>query len=328
MKKQTLFLVAFVVATCFSACKKDNDSGGGNDGGTTPQTNCKLKSIKETITATGSPTSYSGFVLYYDAKDIINRANFIDSTTGKEDSTSYALLSRNSGNLTDVKVFQKGTASINFAMTYSTQDKVEQRFLDLPTPFGLAKIEQTYFYDSKGYISYTVRRTEIDIPNIGKIINKDSALYQNYNSFGRPEGVIVYNSVTTQQGTQPYEFSEEIKYEYDAKGNRTKISTKEDVGDPFKVTYEATFDANKTAGEGEEAYKLLTKLFIDDWDDPNLNSSDIDNNLIVSETEYDANGQGETKTTTYTFNDKGNPASSVAKATGETTNTDFTYWCK
>jgi len=324
MRKPILFMVAIAIAASFSACKKDEDNSGG---GTTPQITCKLKSTKETITTVGSPTSYSGFVLYYDNNDIINRANFIDSTTGKEDSTSYALLSYSSGNITGIKIFQKGTTFINFAMTYSAQNRIMRRSFDLPPQFGDGEISQTYFYDNQGRLSYTVRRTEFTITGFGKIISTDSALYQNYTTLGRPGGVIVYNSVTNSSGTTPYGLSEEIKYEYDANGNRTKISTRDNVNDPFEVTDEATFDMAKTPGEGEEAYRLLTKLFIDDWDDPNIDAKDIDKNLIISATEYD-NGNGKTETTKYTFDNRGNPATSTTNATGEIGNTTFTYLCK
>ncbi len=326
MKKLTLVFAALAIATGFTACKKDDNNGGG--GGTpAPQINCNLKSITEVTSSTGNPDEYSGFVLYYDSKDVVNKANFIDSTTGKEDSTSYALLSYSGDNLTDVKVFQNNNEFINFAMTYNAQKRVEKRFFDFPTPFGLAKIDQTYFYNSQGQIEYTIRKTEITIPQTGKVINKDSARYQNYNSFGRPEGVIVYNSVTTAQGTQPYEFEEEFKYEYDSKGNRTKISTKEDVSDPFEVIYTASFDLSKTTGEAEPAYRLLTKLFIDDWDDPNLNSSDIDLNLKISETETE-DGQTTSKTLSYTYDDRGNPETSTETSTDGTTKITYTYDCK
>lgn len=323
MKKLILFSIALSLLIGFNACKKDNDNNNG-----TPSTTCKLKSLKEVITSNGNPTQYGGFVLYYDNADIINKAVFIDSTTGNEDSTSYALLSYSSDNLTDVKIFQQGQQVVNFSMTYSTQNKIEQRFFDINTPFGLAKISQTYFYDNNGNIEYSIRRTQIDnFPGIGKVINKDSARYLNYNSFGRPSGVVVYNSRTSNQGTQPYTYSEEIAYQYDAHGNRIKTSSKSAVNEPFEETYSATFDAEKTPGEAKEAYTLLTKLFNQDWDDPNLDSKDIDVNLKLSETNTD-NGSSETTTFAYTFNDKGNPATSKETSQTEVKNSTYTYMCK
>lgn len=325
MKKLILVTIIFISVLGFNACKKDNDN---NNGSPTPNTTCKLKSIKEVITANGKPNQYGGFVLYYDNAAIINKAVFIDSLTGNEDSTSYALLSYSGGNLTDVKVFQQGQQLVNFAMTYSTQNKVEQRFFDINTPFGLAKVSQTYFYDNNGHIEYSIRRTQIDnFPVLGKVINKDSARYLNYNSFGRPLGVVVYNSRTSSQGSQPYSYSEEIAYQYDANGNLVKTSSKSAINDPFVETYSATFDAQKTPGDAKEAYILLTKLFVDNWEDPNLNTTDIDVNLRLTETNTD-NGVSETKTSIFTFNDKGSPATSQETSPTEVKNTTYTYTCK
>lgn len=327
MKKLTLLAFALSLLAGLNACKKDDDKN--NNGNPAPVETCKLKSIKEITTSQGNPAEYGGFVLYYDNSNKITRANFIDSITGNEDSTSYALLSYSGGNLTDVKIFRQSQQVVNFAMTYTTQNKVEQRFFDINTPFGLAKISQNYFYNTNGTIDYCIRRTEIDnIPGVGKVINKDSARYNNYNSFGRPTGIVIYRSTTSMQGgTQPYSFSEEIAYEYDTKGNRTKTLTKDKASDPLSTEYIATFDLSKTAGDATEAYTLITKLFNQDWDDPNLDSKDIDQNLIVSETEID-NGNIETKTTTYTFNTKGSPAISTETGSSETKNTTYTYWCK
>lgn len=324
MRKLIVSLLAIAIVTYFSSCKKDEDNNGG---GTTPQETCLLKSTKEITISAGNPDVYEGFIIYRDSRGVINRINLLDSATGNEDKTSYFLLSYSGDNLTDIKIFQQGTQFVNLAMTYSINNKVEQRFFDLPTPFGQANINQKYFYDNQGRIDYSIRTTTLDnVPNVGKVVNKDSALYRGYNAFNRPSGVTVYESTTTSQGTQPYEFTEEYAYEYDANGNRTKISFKEDdINNPFEVIYSATFDLEKGFGAAEEAFKVITKLFVDDWDNPNPNEGDFDKNLKTSETE---DGQTTTKNTTFTFNDKGNPFESKDVSGNETSITTLNYECK
>lgn len=326
MKKIIILSLGLIMALGLSNCKKEEDNNGGT---TTPQETCLLKSTKEVTSTPGDPDEYEGFVIYRDSKGVINRINLLDSATGDEDKTSYFLLSYSGDNLTDIKIFQQGTQFVNLAMTYSSNNKVEQRFFDLETPFGLAKINQKYFYDNQGRIDYSTRTTTLDnVPNVGKIVSKDSALYRGYNTFNRPGGVTQYVSVTTSQGTQPYEFAEEYAYEYDANGNRTKISFKEgDINNAFEVIYSATFDLEKSFGAAEEAFKVLTKLFVDDWDNPNLNDNDFDKNLKTSETETE-DGQTTTKTTTFTFNAKGNPSESKDISGNENSTTTLTYECK
>jgi hypothetical protein len=323
MRKIVILAIVAIMGMYFSSCKKEETNGGA-----TPQETCLLKSTKGIITEQGNPNRYEGFVFHRDNDGVVNRLNFLDSTTGNEDPNSYVLLSYSSSNLTDIKIFQGGAELFAFAMTYNANNKVEQRFFDLPTIFGDADINQKYFYDSKGRISYSIRTTTIDnVPNVGKVVGKDSALYLNYNAFNRPEGVVVYTSTTTSQGTEPYEFEEEFKYEYDSKGNRTKISIKEDVADPFEVTYTATFDLEKNYGAAEEVFKIITKLFVEDWDNPNPNDDDFDKNLKTSETEIE-DGKATTTTTTFTINDKGNPAETKDVSGNKTTTNTFTYECK
>lgn len=324
MKRIILFAFAGLLALGLGSCKKE-DNNGNNNGGSSQS--CKLKSIKEEILVAGSPLSYSGFVLYYDGDKIV-KANFIDSVTGNEDTTSYALLSYNSGNLTDVKLYQKGALTINFNNAYNSSNKITQRDYSINSPFGLVDINQKYFYDANGRVSYTVRSTTIDnFPGVGKVVSKDSGIFLNYNSKGRPAGLITYRSSETSMGVQPYSFQEEYSYEYDANGNRIKESSKSDIAEPFKVNFTATFDLTKTPGDAEIAYKLLTRLVPEDWTDPNLTSKDIDVNLKTSHTDVTDTGN-ETTTTTYTFNSRNSPI--TAKETGpeQTKNTAYTYECK
>lgn len=324
MKK--IILLAFAgLLLAAASCKKEENNGNNNNGGGVQ--NCKLKSIKEEIAATGSPLSYGGFVLYYDGDKIV-KANFIDSVTGNEDTTSYALLSYSSGNLTDVKLYQKGSLTINFNNAFNSANKITQRDYSINSPFGMVDINQKYFYDANGRVSYTVRTTTIDnFPGVGQVISKDSGIFSNYNSKGRPQGLITYRSTETSMGTQPYSFQEEYAYEYDGNGNRTKESSKSDVSEPLKVSFTAVFDLSKTTGDAEAAYKLITKLVPDEWSDPNLDSKDIDVNLKTSHTDVTDTGN-ETITTTYTFNTRNSPA--TAKETGpeQTKNTTYTYECK
>ncbi len=318
--------MAFCMLVAFNACKKADDN---KNGSPAPSTTCKLKSTKEIIASNGNPNQYGGFVLYYDNADRINKVSFLDSTTGNEDSSSYALLLYTNSNITSLKLFQQGQEAVNSSITYSTLNKVEQRVFNLDGDFGQAKITQIYFYDNNGYIEYCLSRFEADnIPGLGKVVSIDSARYLNYNSFGRPSGVVVFNSFTsTNQGAEPFSFSEEIAYQYDAKGNRTKTSSKNVVSAPFIETYSATFDIGKTLGDAKEANVLLSKLFFDGWEDPNLNSKDTDVSLKLTETNTE-NGVGETKTSIFIFNDKGNPASSKETSTTEIKNTTYTYVCK
>lgn len=307
-----------------ASCKKDENNGNNNGGSSQ---NCKLKSIKEEIAVTGSPLSYGGFVLYYNDDKIV-KANFIDSVTGNEDTTSYALLSYNGRNLTDVKLYQKGALTINFSNAFNSANKITQRDYSINSPFGLVDINQKYFYDANGRVSYTVRTTTIDnFPGVGKVVSKDSGIFLNYNSKGRPAGLITYRSSETSMGTQPYSLQDEYSYEYDGNGNRTKESSKSDVSEPFKVSFTAVFDLSKTAGDADAAYKLITKLVPDEWSDPNIDSKDIDVNLKTSHTDVTDTGN-ETITTTYTFNTRNSPATSKEISPTETTNTTYTYECK
>lgn len=325
MKKIILLSLAAVFALGLNSCKKDDDNGGNNN----PTTTCYLKSSKETITKAGQANQYGGFVIYYDGANNITRANFIDSISGNEDSTSYVLLSYNNGYITDTKVYQKGQLFVSISNVINSAGKITQRDMSIDTEVGYATIKQTYTYGANGSITASIRTTTVDnVPTLGKVISKDSALFSNYNSFGRVASITIYNSFSsTLSGPGSYEFSKEIAYEYDSKGNRTKESSKAAITDPFEVDRIAAFDQTKTAGDAETAYRIISRLFAEDWADPNIKSKDFDTNLSASETTY-ASGTPTSNNTTYTFNDKNSPATSVKTEAGVTTNSVITYFCK
>ena len=323
MKKIILLSLTAFLAVTFNACKKDKDDNGNPNPG---PTSCKLKSVKETTTETGKPDVYDGFVLHYDGDKII-RASFVDSASGNEDSLNYILLSYNANNITDLKVYQDKDLAVNMVFDYNAENLVRRRTFDVTWENIQMDVTQDYEYDSKGQISYSVRTMVGTVPILGNVNIKDSAVFTGYNSFGRPAAITVFNSTTTSQGTQPYEYSEEFAYEYDANGNRTKESSKSDVADPFTVGRTATFDLNKKPGDAEHAFRVFTRLTGTGWEDPNINTKDIDNNLIISETVTDASGTTST-TTTYTLNDRNSPASSTETGGATTTTSAFTYDCK
>lgn len=323
MKKLILLSLTALMAVTFNACKKDKDDNGNPNPG---PTSCRLKSVKETITENGKPDKYNGFVLHYDG-DKITRASFIDTASGNEDSLNYVLLSYNGNNITDLKFYQDNNLSINMVFDYNSQNLVRRRSFDINTGGVQMDVTQDYVYDSKGQISYCVRTMVGTVPFLGNVSIKDSAVFTGYNSFGRPAAITVFNSTTTDQGTQPYEYSEEIAYEYDANGNRTKESSKEDVADPFTVTRTASYDLNKKPGDAEHAFRVFTRLTGDGWEDPNINTKDVDNNLVISETVTE-DGTTTTTTTTYTMNNRNSPTSSTETGGTTTTTSAFSYECK
>jgi hypothetical protein len=323
MKKFVFLLAIASMALAFNACKKDN-----NDGGTpTPSTTtCSLTSLVNKTTKASS-TSYDGFYMIYDADKIV-RANFVDSATGTEDKDNYALFSYNGSNLSSIKIFQDAASAADISFTYNAQGKIATRHFVLSAQGTSGTIDQTYFYDNNGNITYSVQIFKVDLGIFGKIENKDSGIFSNYNAKGRAEKITVYSATITPQGEDPYSFSEELAYEYDANGNRTKESSKSDIADPLEVTRTATFDLTKTTGEAEKAYLLLNKISTDTWNDPNIETKDIDINLLLTEVTFDGSGGSETTNTTYTFNDKSNPATSKAISSTQTTESTYSYQCK
>jgi hypothetical protein len=324
MKKIVFLLAMASMVFTFNACKKDKEDGGNPN---PSATSCNLKSLINKSTALAGGVTYDGFVMYYDG-DKISRANFIDSATGLEDKDNYALFSYNTNNLTDIKIYQDAALALDISFIYNAQGKIASRHFDLSVQGSTGTVDQSYFYDNNNNITYSVQKFKLDLGPFGKIENKDSGIFSNYNAKGRPEKVTIYRSNSTPQGDEPYAFNEELAYEYDANGNRTKESSKSDIADPFTVSRSATFDLNKTTGEAEKAYRLLAKINTDTWNDPNLDTKDIDLNLIITEISYDGSGGSETTNTTYTFNDKSNPASSNAVSPTETTQSTYTYECK
>lgn len=320
MKKLILIFIATAMAAGFSACKKDDDNGG-ND--TPAQKTCVLKSVKE-VETNGTTKTYDGFMLYYNTDNKIIRANQLDTATGDEDSTNYALFSYNGSNLASITAFQQSTQLLKFNFVYNAKGMVTRRSTETQLPF---KVDQTYFYDTDGKLSYSIQTVEVSF--MGQVIKgKDSAVYQGYNSFGRPTGIIVYITSVDDQGNEsPYQYDEEYKYEYDAKGNRTKTSYRDDVNDSFEEVASATFNQEKTVGDAEIAFRLLELLDGDDWANPNLNGTDFDLNLPISETTVE-DGVSVTTFTNYTFTAEGNPATSKeTTATGDIT-TSYIYDCK
>lgn len=327
MKKSLVLITIISIITYFSSCKKEEANNGGT---ATPQETCLLKSSKGITSIPGEPDQYNGFFVYRNSKNIINKINFTDST-GKEDPSSYISLIFSSDKITDIKIFDKGNNYLSFALTYNSANKIAQRSYNSTTDLGLSKTDHQYFYDNQGKISYSIRTTTIDnVPDLGKVISKDSGIYKGYNTFNRPSGIVVYNSITTDlSGTDPYKFSREFAYEYDAKGNLTKTSLKEeDISNPFEVIYTATFNLEKDYGIVAEAVETITKLIVQEgWENPNIGDDDYDKNLIISET-ITEDGKTTTTNTTYTFNDKGYPLTSTS-VTGNTTSTStLTYDCK
>lgn len=324
MKKLLILTLGLTIVLGLSNCKKEEDNSGDN---TTPQETCFLKSVKEEIKITGNPTKYEGFVYYYNNDNTIARANFIDSVTGNEDSLTYVLFSYNDGNVSTVKLIQ-GTNNITVNLSYNANNKVTQRTFDFSVPGIKLNLLKNYFYDNQGRISHAVGISDVEIPNFGNTISKDSAIYQAYNSSNRPTNILIYNSVTTSQGTTPYSFGEEIKYEYDANGNRTKTSTKNAINAPFNVTYEASFDLEKTLGAAKDNFNAINNLITESWDDISLTSADKDKNIVTTETDYTENLNGKTTTKTYVYNDKGNPIEFKEASSNTTSTSTLTYECK